>query len=149
MSFIWVIGVAIYLIFSVARSVEKQNAKERKIRQERGRRPRPQVSMQQAAKVSSDQKQSTEPVTEQVSSEPVAENEWVKRYQQMKERINESIPARSEIPPVQAKVPQSSNTENTWLRDRQKLRQAFIFSEVIGKPRSVQPHRYFENKKIR
>ncbi|GAY76363.1 hypothetical protein NBRC111894_1917 [Sporolactobacillus inulinus] len=105
MSFIWVIGVAIYLIFSVARSVEKQNAKERKIRQERGRRPRPQVSMQQAAKVSSDQKQSTEPVTEQVSSEPVAENEWVKRYQQMKERINESIPARSEIPPVQAKFP--------------------------------------------
>ncbi|BBN99232.1 hypothetical protein [Sporolactobacillus terrae] len=153
MFFIWVIGVVIYLIFTVARSVEKQNAKERKIRQERGRRPHPQVSMQrsmrQAAKIGSNQKQSTELVTEQASSEPVTENEWVKRYQQMKERFNESIPAPSETPSVQAKVPRSISTDNTWMSDRQKLRQAFIFSEIIGKPRSAQPHRYFENKKIR
>lgn len=148
MTFIWIIVAVISFIFYIAQSVEKQNAEEQKRRMARrsGQRSR---TMPQKAPVpehakSVPERTASEP--ESISGAPMA-NEWRRKYREAGDRLAKVLDARQQVPgklvEVSSHVPESP-ARKVWIKkDRNLVRQAFIFSECIGKPRAVQPHRYF------
>jgi hypothetical protein len=154
-SFVWIIGLVIWVIFYVAKSVEKQNAEEQKRRQELGRRAssRPQVSSTkgQVSQTKRAVSPRAEPIMEQVSTDThTAENVWMKKYYETKDRMNQSSSKQTvdrSLRPAEASG--SETLVNGWKSDQDALRQAFIFSECIGKPRAVQPHHFFNRNRVR
>ncbi|MCQ2008445.1 hypothetical protein NOM01_00390 [Sporolactobacillus sp. STSJ-5] len=151
---VWVIGLVILLVFYVAKSVEKQNAEEQKRRQERGRsgtaRPQVQRTVRQRSEPSRTAQRKSDSVTEQASADIPAENEFMKQYYETKKRIDQSSSKKAaggmrDTPRTSI----SGNSGTGWSRNQDALRQAFIFSECIGKPRAVQPHPFFVKKRIR
>ncbi|MDF2910336.1 MAG: hypothetical protein K0Q56_1217 [Sporolactobacillus laevolacticus] len=153
-SFIWIIGAVIWLIFYVARSVEKQNAQEQKRRQQNrsGTTRSHAPSVQNVSRTEQRPPRRQESVTEQVYSvTQTDENVWMKKYYETAQRMNQSVGSR--IVPEQNK-PQMNHSrtaevmERSWRKNRDAVRQAFIFSECIGKPRAVEPHRFFSGKRI-
>ncbi|MCL1630417.1 hypothetical protein M3N64_00425 [Sporolactobacillus sp. CPB3-1] len=142
MSLIWIIGAVISLIFYVAKSVEKQNAEERQRRQKRGRRqmaPSEERHNNRPIPVDSDTT-----VKKKTLHPPSVQNELAKRYAEVAQRMNrpETVPA----PSIQVVRTERSphHSVNQWFRDRQSLRQAFVFSVCMGKPRAIEPHRSYQ-----
>ncbi|SFG08527.1 hypothetical protein [Sporolactobacillus nakayamae] len=155
MSFVWIIGLVIWMIFYVAKSVEKQNAQEQKRRQELGRRTntRPQMpsAKRQITQANRDVNRRAEPIMEQAPTDThTAENVWMKKYYETKDRMNQSSSQRTVDRSLHpAKASGSENVGNGWKSNQDALRQAFIFSECIGKPRAVQPHHFFDRNRVR
>lgn len=151
MSFLGVIGLVVALIFYVARSVEKQNAEAARRRaQMRGKRP---VSAGQKS-VRSERPADQLPDERPVPAEPVEQtaggNTMMQSYQRALEQSRRTSPPRtgSTVPPSRPVSSHSNRDPHPFvLLDRQVVRQAFIFSECIGRPRSLNPHPWFRNKK--
>lgn len=155
MSFVWIIGLVIWMIFYVAKSVEKQNAQEQKRQQELGQsaNARPQAAnvKGQVSQAERTVTQRAEPITEQVSTDThTVENVWMKKYYETKDRINQPSNKQTVGRSLRtAKTSGSENLGNGWKSNQDALRQAFIFSECIGKPRAVQPHHFFDKNRVR
>ncbi|MET1247577.1 hypothetical protein ABWW58_02150 [Sporolactobacillus sp. STCC-11] len=155
MSFVWIIGLVIWMIFYVAKSVEKQNDEGQKRRQELERRvsTRPQVSStkEQVSQARRAVSSRAEPIMEQGSTDThTAENVWMKKYYETKDRMNQSSSKQTVDRSLRpAKASGSETVGNGWKSDQDALRQAFIFSECIGKPRAVQPHHFFDRTRVR
>ncbi|MCO7126336.1 hypothetical protein NIE88_11200 [Sporolactobacillus shoreicorticis] len=152
---VWIIGLVIMFIFYVAKSVEKQNAEEQKRRQERGRRsgtaqPQIQRTVQQRSERDRTMNRKSDPVTEQASADIPAENVFMKQYYETKKRIDQS--SGKKAADSMRDTPRTSISGNFgtgWSRNQDSLRQAFVFSECVGKPRAVQPHPFFVKNRIR
>ncbi|MCO7175681.1 hypothetical protein ACFP7A_00175 [Sporolactobacillus kofuensis] len=150
MSFLWIIGVVISMLFYVAKSVEKQNAQERERRQRNRKLSTRSTPSTPAHRDSLDQQRqhSTSVTGQRYSNSAPVENVWMKKYKETAERMNKTEQAtaigesRTAIAHLHA-----NDVMRNQLRTRATLRQAFIFSECIGKPRALEPHRVFSRKK--
>ncbi|WP_010632220.1 hypothetical protein [Sporolactobacillus vineae] len=155
MSFIGVVIAVVAFIFYVARSVEKQNAQEMK-RRERMRGNRPVPGTRAAARV---EKQTTKTRSDNrtASADPPERagsgRTMMQNYQEALERAGQTAPLRPAHPsdsitgtdPIS--VSPVVDHRPRWLQDPQAVRRAFIFSECIGRPRSLNPHPYFRKIK--
>jgi hypothetical protein len=154
MSFIGVVVAVVVFIFYVARSVEKQNAQEMK-RRERMRRNRPvpvgraaaQTEQQQTTRSAPDNR--TAPAAPETPERASSGRTMMQNYQKALQRAQRtslsSVAHRSEsvaeTDPISAQPDAASRP--LWLQNPQAVRRAFIFSECIGRPRSLNPHPYF------
>ncbi len=136
--YIGIIIAVIVFIGYIARSVEKQNERERKRRAARrtaaGHRT---ASAPIAGKNAVPAKRRKEP--------PVSDNQ-LNRYHEAMHRMAENSQADSG---KMAPSPPAERLRNRprWMNNPDRLRQAFIFSECIGKPRARSPHPYFKKKR--
>lgn len=144
---IGIIIAVIAFVFYIARSVENQNRQEKKRREQRRAQSVP-GSGQTAADQSAGERQpdmQPGPVQKPVAKNASGESDMMKRY---RKAVNRSSRAAGGSPLVSGPVitslaPVIRHNRPEWMNNRHAARQAFIFSECIGKPRAVEPHPYF------
>lgn len=136
MSVITIIFFAISIFIYVAKQVEKQNTAEQKRREERRKRLA-KAPTQAARPHLSDQKREKMALPLETLSSQIRS-----RYQEAQEKIQKADKAPVAKPPLTPSHRTGSRPE--WLSDRQAVRRAFLFAECIGKPRAVEPHRFFK-----
>ncbi|RYL90398.1 hypothetical protein ABNN70_12910 [Sporolactobacillus sp. Y61] len=149
MSFVGIIIAVIAFIFYIARSVEKQNENERKRRQERRGRIEPgkMIPVSDSKDQIPDQpvqEKKPEPESETVPDLP-ASSEWQKKMLEASRRLEKAGAGKEGPPdkPFPAKKPESPGPGD-WIHQPERVRQAFILSECIGKPRALRPHRFYK-----
>ncbi|RYL91575.1 hypothetical protein EWI07_10730 [Sporolactobacillus sp. THM7-4] len=159
MSVIPIILGVIAFIFYIAHSVEKQNEQERKRREaRRGRRPDTFRPKPVPAENRDSNRNGSETHVPHVDTMPSAEKTKTAGNDDRQERYREALTRLAQSPdPDQGKpetviekaapaIPQGNPIP---LFDRQRLRDAFILAECIGKPRAVHPHPFFRNQKYK
>lgn len=153
MSFVGIIIGVIVFLFYIARSVEKQNAQERKRReQRRGSGSVLTRKMPEGGSLGSAEREKGAPLYSDSSPEPATENaagggDLMKRYRKAVDRASGTD--IGSVPEPGPAMLHSLNRQKRpeWMRDRRAARQAFIFAECIGKPRAVEKHPYFTQKR--
>ncbi|WP_100488636.1 hypothetical protein [Sporolactobacillus pectinivorans] len=148
---IGIIIAVIAFIFFISRSVENQNRQERKRREQRRARSVP-TGGQTADDQSAGERQpdvQPGPVLKPAAKDASGESDIMKRY---RKAVDQSSRTAGGSPLVSGQVitslePAVRHNRPEWMNNRHAARQAFIFSECIGKPRAVEPHPYFNRNR--
>lgn len=155
-----IIVLVIALIGYIARSVEKQNSREKKYREaRRGSRagtgpmrpladesraePEPQAT--DRPEPPQERPQEETPAAAETMERPAGTKDLLTRYREAQQRLSHldridgvgEIGSESSAPGRAASLKAEAPD---WLKSRSNLREAFIFSELIGKPRALNPH---------